>query len=97
MRTITPLDLRQRLGQFLDAASAGERFIIERDRRPMAMLVSIEDGRRLDEDAAKRRARTLAALDRLAALGTRFAEERPSPLPATEAVRLDRDRDDRAG
>ena len=97
MRTITPLDLRQRLGQLLDAASAGERFLIERDRRPLAMLVSIEDGRRLDEDAAERRARALAALDRLAALGTRFAASRPSTLTAAEAVRLERDGDEPDG
>ncbi|HEX5465863.1 MAG TPA: type II toxin-antitoxin system prevent-host-death family antitoxin [Candidatus Limnocylindrales bacterium] len=93
MRTITPLDLRQHLGQLLDAASAGERFVVERNRRPLAMLVSIEDGRRLDDDPADRRARALAALDRLAALGARLAEERPSALTALEAVRRERDRD----
>ena len=35
MRTISPLDLRRSLGQILDEASAGERFVIERDRRPL--------------------------------------------------------------
>jgi len=94
MRTVTPLDLRQRLGQILDAASAGERFVIERNRRPLAMLVSIEDGRRLDEDVAERHRRRLAALDRLAELGREWAERDLSTLSAAELVRLDRDRDE---
>ncbi|MFL5756514.1 MAG: type II toxin-antitoxin system Phd/YefM family antitoxin [Chloroflexota bacterium] len=93
MRTVTPLDLRQRLGQILDAASAGERFLIERNRQPLAMLVSVEDGQRLADEAG-RRARAIAALDRLEALGERFARERPSELSAVEAVRLERTRDE---
>ncbi len=95
MRTVTPLDLRKRLGQILDAASAGERFVIERNRRPLAMLLSIEDGRRLDDgDAEERYRRRLGALQRLEALGDRFAHEHPSPLSSPGALRLDRDRDD---
>jgi prevent-host-death family protein len=96
MRTVTPLDLRQRLGQILDAASAGERFVIERNHRPLAMLVSIDDGRRLDEDAEERRRRRIAALDRLAELGTEWADRYPSTMSAAEEVRLDRDRDEPA-
>jgi antitoxin (DNA-binding transcriptional repressor) of toxin-antitoxin stability system len=69
MRTISPLDLRKSLGQILDQASAGERFLIERDHRPMAMLVSVEDGQRLDEDRQEQIKRRLAALDRLTELG----------------------------
>jgi len=91
---VTPLDLRRGLGRILDAASAGERFLIERDHRPLAMLVSVEDGCRLDEDAADRRRRRLAALERLVTLGERMAEVHPSDLPAVEAVRLERARDD---
>jgi prevent-host-death family protein len=95
MRTVTPLDLRNRLGQILDAASAGERFVIERNHRPLAMLVSIEDGRRLDHEAAgERHRRRLEALDRLKALGDRFAQNHPSSLSSAEALRLDRDRDE---
>ena len=45
MRTISPLDLRRSLGSILDAASAGERFLIERDHRPVAVLVSVEEAR----------------------------------------------------
>ncbi|HEU4674173.1 MAG TPA: type II toxin-antitoxin system prevent-host-death family antitoxin [Candidatus Limnocylindrales bacterium] len=94
MRTVTPLDLRQRLGQILDAASAGERFVIERNHRPLAMLVSIDDGRRLDEGAEERRRRRIAALDRLAELGRESAERYRSRLTSTELLRLDRDRDE---
>jgi len=94
MRTVTPLDLRQRLGQILDAASAGERFVIERNRRPLAMLVSIDDGRRLDEDAEAARRRRLAALDHLTELGREWAARYPSTASSAELVRRDRDRDE---
>jgi antitoxin (DNA-binding transcriptional repressor) of toxin-antitoxin stability system len=94
MRTISPLDLRRSLGQILDQASAGERFVIERDHRPLAMLVSVEDGQRLDEDRQERIKRRLAALDRLVELGKESALKYPSDLSAVDAVRLDRDRDE---
>ena len=94
MRIITPLDLRRSLGRILDAASAGERLIIERDHRPLAVLVSVEDADRLDDDAEARRARTEAALERLAALGRRIRERAPDAPDAVTAVRLDRDRDE---
>jgi antitoxin (DNA-binding transcriptional repressor) of toxin-antitoxin stability system len=94
MRTVSPLDLRRSLGRILDEASAGERFLIERDHRPLAMLVSVEDGRRLEPDVEDRRRRALEALDRLARLGERWSEKYPSDLSAVEAVRLDRARDD---
>ena len=42
MRTVTAMDMRKRLGEILDAASAGERILIERDHRPLAYLVSVE-------------------------------------------------------
>ena len=93
--TLTPLDLRRRLGEILDAASTGERFVIERDHRPLAMLVSVEDGRRLDEDAAERTRRSLAALDRMAARArSRPDRWRPGDPTAVESIRLDRSRDD---
>lgn len=94
MRTITPLDLRRSLGQILDEASAGQRFLIERDHRPLAVLVSVEDAARIDEDREERIRRRLAALDRLVAFGDEMARLHPSTLTAAEAVRLDRDRDD---
>ena len=94
MRVITALDLRKSLGAFLDQASAGERFVIERDHRPLAMLVSVEDGHRLDDDVEARRARTIAALDRLAELGARIRDRVPNAPDAVTAIRLERDRDD---
>ena len=43
--------MRKKLGEILDAASAGERILIERDHRPLAYLVSVEDGQRLSATA----------------------------------------------
>ena len=94
MRVITALDLRKSLGRILDEASAGERFVIERDHHPMAVLVSVEDGHRLSDDIEARRARTAAALDRLAAIGDRLREQQPDGPDAVTAVRLERDRDE---
>jgi prevent-host-death family protein len=97
MRVVTPTDLRKRLGEILDAASAGERFLIERDRKPLAVLVSVEAGERLDEAADAFRERRLAALDRLESLARRIAEEHHAPAGdaagAVDAVRADRERD----
>ena len=36
MRTVTAMDMRRSLGEILDAASAGERIVIERDHKPLA-------------------------------------------------------------
>ena len=52
MRVVTPTDMRKRLGEILDAASAGERILIERDHKPIAWLISPEDGRRFDDGAS---------------------------------------------
>jgi antitoxin (DNA-binding transcriptional repressor) of toxin-antitoxin stability system len=100
MRVVTPLDLRRSLGAILDAASAGERIVIERDHRPLAMLISVEDGRRLDPDADDLRRRRLAALDRLDDFQRRMAVEHPI-LPgdpdAAELIRQMRSKDDPDG
>ena len=93
MRTISPLDLRRSLGSILDAASAGERFLIERDHRPVAVLVSVEEARRLDGDPEERRRRAIAALDRLEAIGREQRARHPGGPSAVDAVRMDRDRD----
>lgn len=99
MRTVTPTDMRKRLGEILDAASAGERILIERDHKPLAILVPVEDGERLDEAADALRRRRLEAMDRLDALAARIAAEYP-PKPgdpdAATLIRMDRDRDGRA-
>jgi len=87
--------MRQRLGQILDAASAGERILIERDHRPLAVLVSVEDATRLDEDRQGSINRRLAALDRLAAFAVRMRDEYPDPgdgLTTVEWLRRERER-----
>jgi len=69
MRTVSAMDMRKRLGEILDAASAGERILIERGHRPLAYLISVEDAKRLDPDREQLLAQRIAALDRLRALG----------------------------
>jgi len=97
MRTVTAMDMRKRLGEILDAASAGERILIERDHRPLAYLVSVEEGEQMVRTDTGLRERRLAALDRLAAFGEEMKRKHP-PQPgdpdAATAVRMDRDRDD---
>ena len=62
---MTATELRARLGEALNRASAGERILIERDHRPLAVLVTPEDAARLEEspeDRARRKERTLTRL-----------------------------------
>ena len=97
MRIITAMTLRAKLGEILDAASAGERVVIERDHKPMALLVPYEDASRLEPDEQERLARNLAALDRLDALRVRLTRERvfdPDAPDAVTAIREERSRDD---
>ena len=97
MRTVTAMALRARLGEILDAASAGERIVIERDHKPMALLVPYEDAVRLEANEQQRIARSLEALDRLVARGKWLRREGLIPADAPDAVtaiREDRDRDD---
>jgi prevent-host-death family protein len=95
MRTVSALDLRKRLGELLDAASAGERILIERDHRPMAVLVSVEDAGRLadlGETREERMRRYEEAVVRLEALAERMAARRPPGAPSgVEAIRMDRE------
>lgn len=100
MRVVTPLDMRKRLGELLDAASAGERFLIERNGRPLAMLVSVEEGRRADPDADALRERRLVALDRLDDFQHRMAILHPSQaddIGIVDGLRRDRSRDEPDG
>ena len=91
------MEMRKRLGEILDAASAGERILIERDHRPLAYLVSVEEGERVVRADSGLHERRMAALDRL----TEFAKEmklkyppQPGDPDAATAIRMDRDRDD---
>lgn len=92
------MDMRKKLGEILDAASAGERILIERDQKPLAYLVSVEDGRRLDPDREATIERQLAALDALVEMGKEWRREHPwkeGDMTSTEWLRWDRDhRDD---
>lgn len=100
MRVVTPTDMRKRLGEILDAASAGERILIERDHKPLAVLVSVEEAELLDERTRKEQIeRRIAALDRLIEFGREMREKYPpaeGDMSAAEWIRWDRDhRDDR--
>ena len=87
-------ELRARLGEALNRASAGERILIERDRRPLAVLVSPEDAERLDESVAERAERGRAALERLEAFRARMAGAHPQAAGGADSaalVRAERD------
>lgn len=94
MRTITAMDLRRKMGEWLDRASAGERIVIERDHRPMALLIPYEDGARLDQPDSEMIQRRRAALRRLDAFVKRMAIAHP-PQPgepnAATSIRWERD------
>jgi len=85
------MELRRRMGELLDRASAGERIVVERDRRPLAVLVPYEDALRLQEDPDAAKARALAALDRLEAFARRTVAEYPDPADLPGAAQLIRD------
>ena len=100
MRTITATELRQKLGEILDAASAGESILIERDHKPLAFVVSYEDGVRVTsgKDKEAEIARHLLALEELGKFADEWYVERggnSGEMRAAEWVRHDRDhRDD---
>lgn len=76
MKTVTPMDLRRSLGRILDEASAGERFLIERDHKPMAVLVSVEEAQRLNPDSEEARKQREAAWEALEDWRRRYRESR---------------------
>ena len=91
------MDMRKKLGEILDAASAGERILIERDQKPLAYLVSVEDGQRLDPDRHERIKRQLEALDALVEMGKEYRRAHPwqeGDMTAAERTRSDRDHRD---
>jgi prevent-host-death family protein len=89
------MDMRKRLGEILDAAAAGEQITIERDGRPMAVLVTPEAAARLGEDEQARIDRALAAIERLDAFRERMArlypEDPDDGMTTTEWIRRERD------
>jgi prevent-host-death family protein len=95
MRTITAGQLRARLGEALDAASVGERILIERDHVPIAAIVPVEDAHRLEGRSEEALARKRAAMAAIHELAERMRREAPAPderFPdAASFVRWDRD------
>lgn len=87
------MELRRRMGELLDLASAGEHILVERDRRPLAVLVPYEDALRMRESPDQARARALAALERLDAFAERTTASYPDAahLPAEVLVRAERE------
>jgi len=79
------------MGELLDLASAGEHIVVERDRRPLAVLVPYEDALRLRESPDQARARALAALDRLDAFAERMTASYPDGAHLPPVERLVRD------
>ncbi len=97
MRTVTAMDMRKRLGEILDAASAGERILIERDHKPLAYLVSYEEGQALSARDGDKIKRQLEALDALVAMGKEWRREhpwQPGEMTSAEWIRWDRDHHD---
>lgn len=92
------MDVRKRLGEILDAASAGETILIERDHKPLAFLVSYEEGMRMAARDEKKIKRQLEALDEMVEFGKVWRQKhppQPGDLSAAEWIRWDRDhRDD---
>ena len=96
MRTVTATELRMKLGEILDAASAGERILVERDHKPLVYVLSVEAGQALQahDDAIERE---LAALDALVAIGEAWRRDHPrteGEMAAAESIRWDRDHHD---
>ena len=90
------MDLRRSLGRILDEASAGERFLIERDHKPLAVLVSVEDSERLEPDPNELRRQREAAWDAIEEWGRRWRASLPADYEAPSAVEwLRSDRDER--
>ena len=85
------------MGEILDAASAGERILIERDHRPLAYLISVEDAQRLDPDREELVARQTAAFDQLRALAEEMRGKEYEPGDGlTESEWLHQERERRA-
>lgn len=93
MRVMTATELRARLGEALNRASAGERILIERDHRPLAVLVTPEDAARLDESREERARRVDRTLARLATFRERMAREESPGLDQDSASLVREDRE----
>ncbi len=101
MRTITAGQLRARLGEALDRASAGERIVIERDHHLIAAIVPLEDVQQLEgksEEAMLRRLAAMADIEERAERMKRLDPPDPEdPWDSASMVRWDRDHGHRDG
>ena len=80
MTTVTSTELRQRLGEILDAALAGETILVKRDHRPLVYLVACEDAEGLVSRGEGRIAAQRQALDALVEFGNQSHRQRdPDP------------------
>lgn len=75
----------------LDRASAGERIVVERDRRPLAVIVPYSDAAALGETTEQRRERRRRAIRQLEDLARRLRLADPEALDAAAAIRQERD------
>ena len=92
---MTAGQLRARLGDALDRASAGERIVIERDHHAIAAIVPIEDAQRLEGHSEEALKRKIAAMERMREraqlMKGRAIEEDDGVPDAASLVRWDRD------
>ena len=89
MKTISALDLRARVGQYLDEAAAGERIVVERGGQPLCAIVPLADVDRFDPERV--RERRLAALEEI----RRFAKLHPAPPGFDSAALIRQMREER--
>lgn len=85
------MELRKRLGETLDRAAAGERIVVERDRRPLAVIVPYSEAAAGEPTDEERRERTLRALDQIEAFAKRMKLRDPDGWTAEQVVRWERD------
>ncbi len=77
-----------------DPATAGERFLIERDHKPLAVLVSVEDAERLEDDPERIREQRRAAWEALDDWRRRYRAMLPTDyeeIDVVEWLRADRE------
>jgi len=94
MKDLTAGQLRARLGEALDLASAGERIVIKRDHRPIAAIIPIEDVQHLEGRGPEALARKRAAMRRIRERAERMTVDpstERSTADAAEVVRWERD------
>lgn len=88
MKTISALELRAKVGQYLDEAAKGERIIVERAGQRLCAIVPLEDIDRWDPE--RRTVRRLAALQQM----RDYARRHPAP-PGDTAAMMRRLREER--